>query len=594
MLFHFGFNVALAIAFIFFTAPIARIAERLLPAKPISDDPAKPRYLDASALDTPTLAISCAAREALRIGDVIAQMLNGMLTVLKFNDRVLAERLRKMDDIVDDLYTAVKLYLTQISREALEESEGRRWTDIVSFTINMEQVGDIIERIITDIEDKKIDKGRSFSEAGLAEIVDLHGRLIANLQLGFAVFLNGDLKSAQELLAQKVLFRDLERAYANTHLERLAGQTMESIETSSLHLDLIADLRRINSHVCSIAYPILEQAGVLAKTRLKQPDPVPASGADDDRHARCARCPPRGPVSALRAAARALSRRRCPRPSSASASRSPSSPRASCTRAGMRCSNPRPAAIRCSTRPPSSWAPHCGDSSSFPSRACPTRRHGSSSAASAIIHWAYYITLAHAYRTGDLSFAYPLMRGTAPLLAAVLGIVFLREWPTPQAALGIALICLGIVSIAFVRREAHPRAALLFALANAAIIAVYTLIDGAGARASGNAGSYVAWLTFLEAIPFLVWIRARKGAAAVGYIARGWRRGIIGGAASLGAYGIVLWAMTRAPVAAVAALRETSVLFAALIGAIWLKEGFGLPRLAGAASVVAGVAALKL
>jgi drug/metabolite transporter (DMT)-like permease len=215
-------------------------------------------------------------------------------------------------------------------------------------------------------------------------------------------------------------------------------------------------------------------------------------------------------------------------------------------------------------------------------------------AGSAFIHWAYYVTLAHAYRTGDLSFAYPLMRGTAPLLAAVLGIVFLREWPTPQVALGIALICIGIVSIAFVRREAHPPAATLFALANAAIIAVYTLIDGAGARASGNAMSYVAWLTFLEAIPFLLWIRARKGPRAVSYIGRGWRRGILGGAASLGAYGIVLWAMTRAPVAAVAALRETSVLFAALIGAIWLKEGFGLPRLAGAATVVAGVAALKL
>ena len=215
-------------------------------------------------------------------------------------------------------------------------------------------------------------------------------------------------------------------------------------------------------------------------------------------------------------------------------------------------------------------------------------------AGSSFIHWAYYVTLAHAYRTGDLSFAYPLMRGTAPLLATVLGVVFLREWPTPQVALGIALISLGIVSIAFVRREVHPRAALLYALANAAIIAIYTLIDGAGARASGNAGGYVAWLTFVEAFPFLIWIRMRKGATAIDYIGRGWRRGILGGAASLGAYGIVLWAMTRAPVAAIAALRETSVLFAALIGAIWLKEGFGLPRLAGAASVVAGVAALKL
>jgi phosphate:Na+ symporter len=274
VLFHVGFNVALAMIFIFFTAPIARIAERLLPSPPATDDPGKPRHLDPSALATPGLAISCAAREALRIGDVIEQMLNGMLTVLRHNDRALAERLRKLDDTVDDLYTAVKLYLTQISREALEEREGRRWTDIVSFTINMEQVGDIIERIITDLEDKKIDKGRNFSEAGMNEICDLHARLIANLQLGMRVFLDGDLKSAQELLAQKVLFRDLERAYADSHLERLAGNTLESIETSSLHLDLIADMKRVNSHICSIAYPILEQAGVLAKTRLKAPDPA--------------------------------------------------------------------------------------------------------------------------------------------------------------------------------------------------------------------------------------------------------------------------------------------------------------------------------
>ena len=276
VLFHLAFNVTLALILIFFTGSIARVAERLLPTKPAIDDPAKPRHLDPSALATPTLAISCAAREALRIGDVIEQMLNGLLTVLKTNDRALAERLRKMDDTVDDLYTAVKLYLTQISREALEEADGRRWADIVSFTINMEQVGDIIERIIIELEEQKIDKGRNFSDAGMAEICDLHARLIANLRLGLSVFLNGDLKSAQELLAQKVLFRDLERAYADSHLARLAENTLDSIETSSLHLDLISDLKRINSHISSMAYPILEQAGVLAKTRLKDPEGVPA------------------------------------------------------------------------------------------------------------------------------------------------------------------------------------------------------------------------------------------------------------------------------------------------------------------------------
>ncbi len=273
VLFHLFFNVILALTFAFLTHQIARVAERILPNRPASDDPAKPRHLDPSAIETPALAIGCAAREAMRIGDVIEEMLAGVLIVLKTNDRAEAERLRRMDDVVDQLYTAVKLYLTQVSREALAEQEGRRWTDIVSFTINMEQLGDIIERILIDVEDKKIDKGRNFSEAGMAEICDLHARLIANLRLGLAVFLNGDLKSAQELLAQKVLFRDLERAYAASHLERLAGNTIESIETSSLHLDLISDLRRINSHICSIAYPILEEAGVLARTRLKEAEP---------------------------------------------------------------------------------------------------------------------------------------------------------------------------------------------------------------------------------------------------------------------------------------------------------------------------------
>jgi drug/metabolite transporter (DMT)-like permease len=215
-------------------------------------------------------------------------------------------------------------------------------------------------------------------------------------------------------------------------------------------------------------------------------------------------------------------------------------------------------------------------------------------AGSTVVHFAYYVTLAHAYRTGDLSFAYPLMRGSAPLIVAVLGVVFLHELPTTHAMVGIVLICTGIVSIAFVRRERHPPSAARWAFANAAIIAAYTLIDGSGARASGNALAYVAWLIFIEGLPFIAWILWRRGAAGAAYLQRGWRRGLIGGAASLAAYGIVLFAMTRAPVAAVAALRETSVLFAALIGALWLKEGFGAMRLAGAASVAVGIAALKL
>jgi phosphate:Na+ symporter len=284
VLFHLAFNSVLAIVFVGLTERITQFSERLLPAPPPTESSARPRHLDPSALETPALAIGNAAREALRIADVIEEMLRGMLTVLQTNDRDLAQRLRKMDDVVDELYTAVKLYLTQVPRGALDERESRRWADIVSFTINLEQVGDIIERILADIEDRKIDKGRSFSEAGMMEIIDLHGRLVANLRLATSVFLNGDQKSAQELLAQKVLVRDLERAYADSHLKRLAGNTIESIETSSLHLDLISDLRRINSHFCSVAYPILEQAGVLARTRLMTP-PVDDSGTAENGNA---------------------------------------------------------------------------------------------------------------------------------------------------------------------------------------------------------------------------------------------------------------------------------------------------------------------
>jgi phosphate:Na+ symporter len=191
--FHLIFNIALAVIFLFATQSVARIAERLLPMRPAGEDPAKPRFLDPSALATPALAIGNAAREALRISDVVDEMLQGLLTVLKTNDRTLAQRVRKLDDVVDELYTAVKLYLTQISRAALDPNEGRRWTDIVSFTINMEQVGDIIDRVTAEIEEKKIDKGRNFSEAGMTENCDLHARLTANLRLAMSVFLNGDL-----------------------------------------------------------------------------------------------------------------------------------------------------------------------------------------------------------------------------------------------------------------------------------------------------------------------------------------------------------------------------------------------------------------
>jgi phosphate:Na+ symporter len=268
--FHVIFNVALAAGFLFLTDSIARLVEKWLPEAAVPGaQAAEPRHLDAGALETPALALANAARETLRIGDTIEQMLNGLMEVLRTNDDKRVEELIRLDDDVDRLYTAVKLYLTQISREALDEKDGRRWAEIISLTINLEHVGDVIERILQDIKDKKIAHRLSFSDAGMQELCDLHAKLVANLRLGLSVFLTGDVKTAQMLLAEKEKFRDLERSYAALHLDRLSDQSVQSIETSSLHLDIISDMRRINSFFCSTAYPILEQAGQLRKSRLR-------------------------------------------------------------------------------------------------------------------------------------------------------------------------------------------------------------------------------------------------------------------------------------------------------------------------------------
>jgi phosphate:Na+ symporter len=267
--FHVLFNVTLAVTFLGLTDRIARLVERFLPQVTNAVPQTEPKHLDPAAIDTPALALANAARETLRIGDIIEQMLHGMLGVIHSNDLAKCEEVIRLDDDVDRLYTAVKLYLTQISREALDEKDGRRWTEIIQLTINLEHVGDLMERMMLDLRDKKIAHRLSFSEAGVREITELNEKLVVNLRLGLSVFLNSDVKSAQQLLVEKERFRDLERAYHDSHLDRLAGQTLQSIETSSLHLDIISDMRRINSFFCSTAYPILEQAGQLRKSRLR-------------------------------------------------------------------------------------------------------------------------------------------------------------------------------------------------------------------------------------------------------------------------------------------------------------------------------------
>jgi drug/metabolite transporter (DMT)-like permease len=215
--------------------------------------------------------------------------------------------------------------------------------------------------------------------------------------------------------------------------------------------------------------------------------------------------------------------------------------------------------------------------------------------ASLAIHLLYYYFMVQAYRAGDLSLAYPLMRGTAPLITALLGAALLRELPSGLTMLGIVLISGGIFALSYRPMDHKPaRAAVGFALANALVIAIYTVIDGTGARLAGNVWSYIAWLFVLDMVPFTLFILATRRRDFIAFLAAQPWKSLAGGAASAGAYAIALWAMTKAPVAMVAALRETSVLFAALIGARMLHERLTRLRWLGVGIVVTGVMALKL
>jgi len=219
--------------------------------------------------------------------------------------------------------------------------------------------------------------------------------------------------------------------------------------------------------------------------------------------------------------------------------------------------------------------------------------------ASLVIHVGYYIALVGAYRHGELGLTYPIMRGFAPLLVALASSAFIGEVPSAASWLGIVGITIGVamVGLAHPGEALHHRKALLFAFANAGIIAVYTVVDGVGVRSNGDAARYVLLLFVLDAIayPTLVWLRRTPAGRTelLAYVRTRWPIATLGGGASIGSYAIALWAMTRAPVASVAALRETSVLFAALLGTLLLKERFGLQRAIGTGVIVAGVMALR-
>ncbi len=215
-------------------------------------------------------------------------------------------------------------------------------------------------------------------------------------------------------------------------------------------------------------------------------------------------------------------------------------------------------------------------------------------AASIFIHVGYYVVLSGAYEHGDLGLTYPLMRGTAPLLVALSASVTLGETLSPLSWAGVVAVSAGVLTLGLGSHAFDAPKAVRFALINAFIIASYTVVDALGVRATGNAMQYVAALFLLDGWPFALIVFARRNWAVGPYLRKRWPIGLGGALASIGSYGIALWAMTQAPVATVAALRETSVLFAVLLGIWFLKEVFTTRRLVGTCIIVSGVMALRL
>jgi phosphate:Na+ symporter len=261
--FHLLFNVVLAAIFIGPLDGVAWLLMRILPEKKQPTDLSVPRYLDEAALETPPLALVNAARETLRVGDTVEAMLREVMTALMDSDRNLAGDVSRMDNIADRLSEAIKLYIIKLTRDSLDEREGRRAMEIVSFTINLEHIGDIIDKNLCELAAKKIKRRYQFSPEGAAEITSFHKRIVDSLQAAFGIFMTGDVEAARKLLREKTELRKAELDAADRHFERLREGRPESLETTSLHLDILSDLKRIHSHICSVAYPVLEAAGEL-------------------------------------------------------------------------------------------------------------------------------------------------------------------------------------------------------------------------------------------------------------------------------------------------------------------------------------------
>ncbi len=256
--FHTGFNIALALVFLPFVKLYARLLLKIFPDRKTTGDSNAPAYLDNTALDTPVIALTGAARETLRMAEIVERMLEMTISVLEKGSEEKIAAIRAMDNRVDRLNHEIKFYLTRLSQESFDPKEADRYIQILTFSTNLENCGDIIDKNLMEMALKKMRRQEKFSEKGMEEIKEFHAKVLQNLRLAQSIFLSEDPELAGRLVENKRTVREAEIESSRSHFNRLRERLSESMATSSIHLDIIRDLRRINSYITSVAYTIID------------------------------------------------------------------------------------------------------------------------------------------------------------------------------------------------------------------------------------------------------------------------------------------------------------------------------------------------
>lgn len=269
-LFHLALNILIALVGLIFSSKILRFASNILPVNIEGNKEIEPRHLDQDALNSPATAIACAKREALIMADITQTMVLSVLPVLRENDDDLRRKVVKMDDDVDRLFNAIKLYMARILQDELSERDTQKALDLLSFTANLEHIGDIVDGSLMELASKKSALQLQFSDEGQAEISKLHEAVVTNFDLSVNTFVSEDEELARLLHSKKAEIREIERKSFGTHLDRIGSGQPDSLGTSSLHIDVLRDLKRINSHLTAIAYPVLIASGRFPKVKWKR------------------------------------------------------------------------------------------------------------------------------------------------------------------------------------------------------------------------------------------------------------------------------------------------------------------------------------